>query len=277
MKLICHLSDPHFGRHDPDVAEALLAELARVRPALVAISGDLTQRAREPQFRAARAWLDRLGVPYLVVPGNHDIPLYDVLRRFLAPRVRYRAIITPDLAPLYADDELAVVGIDTTQSFTFKHGRLRPEQVAHAIARLAPYPDHWRVVVAHHPFDHATGADAAVPMFEAAGIDLVLTGHLHAPDLRDIAMRNADHTMVAVHASTCMSTRLRGQPNGYNQLAFDGEHVTITHRAWTGTAFIDSAAKSYRRSAGAERMVKEAEVMPAQPAATPDGDTRAPV
>ena len=259
MKLVAHISDPHFGATDPEIAAALLEELNTLRPALVAISGDLTQRARRAQFRMARAWLDKLVVPYLVVPGNHDIPLYDVVRRFLAPRDRYLEYISDDLAPLYANDEVAVCGIDTTKSFTTKHGRFTREHVERAVAQLAPYTDHWRIIVVHHPFEHATGSEEAVPLFEAAGVDLVLSGHLHMRRLDDVVTRNAQHTMIAVHAGTCMSTRLRGEPNGYNQLAFDGEHVTITHREWLEDRFVDDGAKQYRRTTGRERIVKESE------------------
>ncbi|HEY5923297.1 MAG TPA: metallophosphoesterase [Kofleriaceae bacterium] len=258
MTLVTHISDPHFGETDPMIAEALLDELNALKPALIAISGDLTQRGRRRQFQAARAWLDRLCPPYLVVPGNHDIPLYDVIRRFAAPRERYLHYISSDLGPCYSDDTIAVVGIDTTKSFTIKHGRITREQAERTVALLAPYTNHWRIIVAHHPFDHATGADEVIPLFEAAGVDLVLSGHLHRPKLEDAANRNAHHTMIEVHAGTCMSTRLRGEPNGYNQLHMDGEHIRIVHREWKEMRFVDGAEKAYRRdSRGSERIVKE--------------------
>lgn len=259
MKLVIHISDPHFGQVDPVVAEALLDEINALRPALVAISGDLTQRARTAQFKAARAWLDRLFPPYLVVPGNHDIPLYDVVRRFASPRERYMHYISPDLAPSFVDDGLAVVGIDTTKSFTFKHGRITREQAERVTALLAPHRYHWRILVAHHPCEHVTGADEAMPLLEAAGVDLVLTGHMHKTQFgEDLAHRNPHHTMIAVHAGTCMSTRLRGESNGYNQLHLDGEHVRILHREWRGMRFVDSVEKVYRRSErGGERIIKE--------------------
>ncbi|HEU4611975.1 MAG TPA: metallophosphoesterase [Kofleriaceae bacterium] len=261
MKLIVHISDPHFGEADAAVAEALLDEINALEPTLVAISGDLTQRARRAQFAAARAWLDRLFVPYLVVPGNHDIPFYDVVRRFTSPRERYLHYISSDLAPSFVDDEVAVCGIDTTKSFTLKSGHITREHAERVAALLAPHTNHWRVLVAHHPFEHASGAADAMPLLEAAGVDLVLTGHLHLPHLEDIAMRTADHRMVAVHAGTCMSTRLRGEPNGYNQLYLSGEHVRIVHREWRNRRFVDGAEKEYRRSErGRERIVKEREV-----------------
>jgi predicted MPP superfamily phosphohydrolase len=267
MKVVVHISDPHFGEADPVIAEALLDELNAIRPALVAISGDLTQRARRAQFEAAREWLDRLFVPYLVVPGNHDIPMFDVLRRFGAPRERYMKYISSDLAPVYVDDELAVVGVDTTKSFTLKSGHYARHAVEKIVALLAPYTHHWRIVVAHHPFHHASGAFDAQMHFEDAGVDLVLTGHLHktqfeAP-LDGVAHRNERHTMLSVHAGTCMSTRLRGEPNGYNQLYLEGERVRIVHRQWQDMRFVDVAEKIYRRSEReAERMIKEAAIVP---------------
>jgi 3',5'-cyclic AMP phosphodiesterase CpdA len=258
MKLVIHISDPHFGEEHPAIAATLLSELNALHPALITISGDLTGRARRSQFKAARDWLDRLTSPYLVVPGNHDIPLFDVIRRIAAPRERYFHWITPDLAPTYVDDELAVCGVDTTRTFTFKDGEMTREQAERVVALLAPHTNHWRILVAHHPFEHMDGAEEAQPLLETAGVDLVLTGHLHVPKMHDVASRNPHHTMIAVHAGTCMSTRLRGEPNGYNQLFIEGEHVRIVHREWDGLQFVDAEEKRYRRNErGNERIIKE--------------------
>jgi len=258
MTLLLHISDPHFGDADPLIAEALLHEINTLQPRLLAISGDLTQRARRVQFEAARAWLDRIEPPYLVVPGNHDIPLYDVVRRFVSPRERYMHYISPDLAPSYVDDELAVCGIDTTKSLTIKHGRMTRKQAERVAALLAPHTDHWRILVAHHPFEHASGAGEVQPLLEHAGVDLVLSGHLHLPRSGEVASRNEQHTMVAVHAGTCMSTRTRGEPDGYNQLHFDGDHVRIIHRVWQQSGFVDGPEKLYRRSErGDDRIIRE--------------------
>ncbi|HEX5059079.1 MAG TPA: metallophosphoesterase [Kofleriaceae bacterium] len=258
MKLVIHISDPHFGQADPVVVEAMLDEINALRPALVTISGDLTQRARRAQFMAAREWLDRLIDPYLVVPGNHDIPLYDVMRRFTSPRERYMHFISSDLAPSFIDDEIAVVGIDTTKTLTFKHGRITREQAERVAALVAPHTYHWRILVMHHPFEHASGSEDVMPLLEAAGVDLVLTGHMHKTHFDEPAERNDAHTLVKVHAGTCMSTRLRGEPNGYNQLHLDGDHIRIVHREWRDMRFVDGAQKTYRRSErGGERIVKE--------------------
>src|SRR5512132_2197917 len=130
MRTIAHLSDLHFGREDPVAVEALLDDLARVRPSVVAVSGDLTQRARVREFEKARAFLARVPFPKIVVPGNHDVPLFDVLRRFVSPLDRFRAYIPPSPDPIHVDAELVVVGISTARSLTWKSGRISHAQMA---------------------------------------------------------------------------------------------------------------------------------------------------
>lgn len=262
-KLVAHISDAHFGSHDAIIASRLLAELNEHYD-LIAISGDLTQRGRVEQFEAARMWLDQLARPYLVVPGNHDVPLYDVVTRFFAPRDRYLQFIDDDLEPCYVDDDVAVCGIDTTKTFTIRHGRVTHEQIARVAGRLAEHPRQWKVVVAHHPFfvpvgyesERVEGAEASLPILEDAGVDLILTGHLH---VQTIAGRNEHHTIIAAQAGTCMSTRLRGEAQSYNQLRFDGNQLTIVQRIWDGGRFVDGASKSYLRNGAGEHIVKVAD------------------
>ena len=116
MRTIVHLSDLHFGRTDPELVEPLISAIRRLNPTLLAVSGDLTQRARSHQFREARAFLDALPQPKIVVPGNHDIPLYNLYNRFFQPLDKYRRHITDDLQPTYSDDEMIVVGVSTARS-----------------------------------------------------------------------------------------------------------------------------------------------------------------
>jgi 3',5'-cyclic AMP phosphodiesterase CpdA len=261
MRTLVHLSDPHFGTEDPAIVAALLAELAATAPDLVAISGDLTQRARPEQFAAARRFLDQLRIPRIVVPGNHDVPLYDVVSRLLRPLARYREHITEDLAPSYHDAELAVAGVNTAHGLTGKGGRITGEQLTTICTQLGEHASQWKVVVAHHPFvvpdgvheDLVEGAEDALPRLERCGVDVILTGHLHVPFSADVGFRSADRKLVAVHAGTCMSTRLRGEPNSYNRLAFDGNRLTIVPRVWDGRGFVDGASKRYdRRQAAGE-------------------------
>src|SRR3981081_4272469 len=130
MRTLVHLSDLHFGRVDEQLIGPLISAVTEVNPDLVAVSGDLTQRARSHQFREARAFLDALPQPQIVVPGNHDVPLHNVLTRFLRPLDKYKRFITDDLQPFYADEEIVVVGVNTARSLTIKGGRINEDQLA---------------------------------------------------------------------------------------------------------------------------------------------------
>src|SRR5215204_859118 len=136
VRTLVHLSDLHTGRVDPALLAPLTAAIADARPHLVVFSGDLTQRATRTQFREARAFLDGLTAPYLVIPGNHDVPLWNVARRFVTPLARYKRFITTDLEPVFQDDEIVVVGVNTARSFTWGEGRISRIQVAAALQRL---------------------------------------------------------------------------------------------------------------------------------------------
>ena len=137
MRTIVHLSDLHFGRIDPALPPALLRAAVEAAPDLVVVSGDLTQRARVAEFKAAARFLETLPAPQLTVPGNHDVPLYNVLQRWLTPLDRYRRYITRDLAPFYQDAEIAVLGVNTARALTFKDGRINRLQIEAGMQRLA--------------------------------------------------------------------------------------------------------------------------------------------
>ncbi len=281
MKTIAHISDPHFGRDLPDVGAGLLAELnGPDRPTLIAISGDLTQRARSSQFQEARAFLDQLTAPYLVVPGNHDIPIYDVFRRFLDPLGRYKHHVSSNTTPFYEDDEMVVCGMNTAHGHTFKDGRVRPDELAVVCAQFALHPKRWKVLVAHHPFvipnqvadrHLVDGAAEAIERLEEVSVDLILTGHLHVSYARDAdaaGFRNKDHSILGVNAGTCISSRHRGEPNSYNRLAISGDVITIVNRIWDGTQFVDGPEKAYRHGRGSERLIKIAETATPAPSTT---------
>src|SRR5215210_6582583 len=115
MRKVVHLSDLHFGRVDESVLKPLIQTVEELKPDVVAVSGDLTQRARSHQFKEARAFLDALPGHQIVVPGNHDVPLWNVFARFLQPLTKYRRYITQELRPFYSDEELAIMGINTAR------------------------------------------------------------------------------------------------------------------------------------------------------------------
>src|SRR5947209_3581481 len=130
MRKIVHLSDLHFGRIDERVVGPLAEVVRELRPSLVVVSGDLTQRARSSEFREARAFLDSLPRPQVVVPGNHDVPLWDVLARFSRPLEKFRRYISDDTEPLYEDEEMAVAGVNTPRACTRKCAGVNESQDA---------------------------------------------------------------------------------------------------------------------------------------------------
>jgi 3',5'-cyclic AMP phosphodiesterase CpdA len=244
MRTLVHLSDLHFGRVDESLLAPLRELVQGLEPDVVVVSGDLTQRAKSEQFEAARAWLDTLPEPQIVVPGNHDISLYNVFRRFVKPLDRYRRYITEDLAPVYVDDEIAIVGVNTARSLTFKDGRVNQEQVAQIHAQLDQLDRALtRIVVTHHPFDlpenskdeEVVGrAQMAMKAFAECGVDVLMAGHLHASHAGNTAERYriADYAALVVQAGTATSTRERGEVNSLNVLRVASGRVEVDRYGW---------------------------------------------
>lgn len=244
MRTLVHLSDLHFGSLEESLLGPLAHAVTQARPDLVVVSGDLTQRARRSQFRAAAAWLRTLPGPQLVVPGNHDVPLYDVVRRFAAPLARFRRHIEAEEFPSYQDEEIAAIGINTARSLTFKGGRVNREQVGEVARRFRRLPEAvTRIVVSHHPFDLPDGAgasglvgraDMAMQAFSGCGVDLFLSGHLHRTHAGNTARRYAIDGFAAlvVQAGTAASTRGRGEANAFNLVRIGASDMQLETLAW---------------------------------------------
>jgi 3',5'-cyclic AMP phosphodiesterase CpdA len=248
MRTIVHLSDLHFGRTDPALIEPLIANVNGIGADLVVISGDLTQRAKQAQFEEARDFLARLMPPRLVVPGNHDVPLYRVWERFFSPLGKYRRIIESDLEPTFIDDAIACIGINTARSLTFKDGRINHEQMKSIRRRLAPLGEAvTKIVVTHHPFDlpdeegdvDLVGrARAAMAVFSQCGVDLLLAGHLHVSQSGETSARHeiVGYSALVVQAGTATSTRGRGEANSFNVLRVENRRIDVERRIWHADA-----------------------------------------
>ncbi|MFL6845579.1 MAG: metallophosphoesterase family protein [Allosphingosinicella sp.] len=253
---IAHLSDIHFGAHDPKIVRASEAWLQEQQPDLVIISGDFTQRARIEQFREASAWLNRLrgaGFRILAVPGNHDVPLYDVVRRFASPLARYKRYISSDLCPWFESDSVAVLGINTARSLTFRDGRINEEQMAIIEERFAAVaPEKTRILVTHHPLfsmpigkggevSEAVGRhDDAVAAVCRAGVNIALAGHFHrtyAQAARKM-VEKAGGALV-IQAGTATSVRLRNNElQSFNWIhAHRNNDIELQVIAWDGSGF----------------------------------------
>ena len=264
MRTLIHLSDLHFGRVDQALLAPLRALVESLEPDVVVVSGDLTQRARSHEFQAARAFLDSLPGPQIVVPGNHDVPLYNVVSRFLTPLVKYRRYVTDDLDPEYVDDEIAVLGINTARSLTFKDGRINHEQIEQLRNRLASLDAGLtKIIVTHHPFDLPPHFDPddlvdraplAMDMFAECGVDLLLAGHLHASHAGNTAARYKidGYAALMVQAGTATSTRGRGEANSFNVLRVETDQIKVERYSWQDgdAAFGKVSTESFQRSGG---------------------------
>ena len=240
MRTIVHISDIHFGKIDYAIAERLREKIVEIKPHLIIVSGDLTQRARAAQFIEARAFLDTLPSPQIVVPGNHDVPLYNVVKRFTAPLDKYKKYITENLQPFFADEEIAVIGINTARSLTIKDGRINREQIAAVCEKMCPLPNEMlKIVVTHHPFDLPANhidetdlvdnAERAMQRFAECGTDVFLSGHLHVSHISETASRyklESGHNALVIQAGTATSTRGRGEPNSFNVIEFENPRLT---------------------------------------------------
>jgi 3',5'-cyclic AMP phosphodiesterase CpdA len=257
VRRIVHLSDLHFGRVDYALLRPLTRIIAEIQPHLVVVSGDLTQRAKPAQFREARAFLDTLPGTKLVVPGNHDVPLYNVFQRLFQPLAKYRRFISEDLEPAYVDDEIAVVGVNTARSSVFKGGRINARQIERLRARLCELGERiTKIIVTHHPFDlppdyeghRIVGRAArAMEMFARCGADILLSGHLHASHAGDTTARwkIGDFSALVVQAGTATSTRMRGEVNSFNLLRIERSQVEIQHLLWNGSEFSAGGPERY--------------------------------
>lgn len=229
MSVLLQISDTHFGTELSQVVEALVELAAQRKPDVVVLSGDITQRARPAQFRAAKAFVDRLGAPVLAVPGNHDIPLFDLWTRLRCPYARYIAAFGADLEPVHRSPDLLVACVNTTRAWRHKHGEISALQVAR-VSRLleAAGPEQLRVVVVHQPVavtlaedvpNRVRGHAAALLRWAAAGADLVMGGHIHLPYV--IALQDMARQIWAVQAGTAVSSRVRKDvPNSVNLLCW---------------------------------------------------------
>ncbi|MGE3539635.1 MAG: metallophosphoesterase [Candidatus Tectimicrobiota bacterium] len=236
MSVVLHLSDTHFGTEQPPVLDALLRLVQAEAPDLLLLSGDITQRARRRQFQAAQVFVQGLAVSgTLVVPGNHDIPLFNLVARLFFPYANYQRVFGHDLEPTYTSTDLLVLGVNTTRPWRHKDGEVSAAQIARVSARLRQASaTQLRIVMIHQPVavtrpvDEANllhGHQQAVYAWAEAGADLIVGGHIHLPYVRPLSEFFPDlpQRLWAVQAGTAVSSRVRdGIPNSVNLLRYSG-------------------------------------------------------
>lgn len=251
MTRILHLSDIHFGAVDERLVDPIIALAHDLRPDATVVSGDLTQRARPDQFVAARDFLDRLPGAVLAVPGNHDMPLWNLPLRLAAPLARYRRFIGTT-EPHVNLPGAVIQGIDSANPLVWKAGRMRDASGERLNAVFADAPvGAMRVAVMHHapvPAADGTPADLADPtralaMLSRAGTDLVLSGHTHMPH---VAFAETAAGILFLQVGTAISTRLKTGANDFALIELGPN--SVAHQAWVaprGGAFALSATTRF--------------------------------
>ena len=222
MTVLLQVSDPHFGTERANVVEALERFVHEQRPDVLLLSGDITQRATTAQFDTARAFVARLRVPaVLAIPGNHDIPLFNLAARLFAPYARYRRAFGEALEPTFENDDVRVLALNTTRWYRHENGAVSAAQIERVAQRLeGAAAAQWRIVVVHQPVavtrhedrrDQLQGREAALRRWAAAGADLVVGGHIHLPFVLPLRERWPElvRPMWAVQAGTAVSDRVR--------------------------------------------------------------------
>ncbi len=230
MTVLLQISDPHFGTERPAVVEALLQLAQQQRPSVVVLSGDITQRARRAQFAAARDFVSRIATRAVVaIPGNHDIPLFNVFARSFYPYRGFQWAFGEQLEPEWESPEFRVICVNTTRPARHKDGEVSAEQVDRVSQRLrATTPEQVRVVVTHQPVyvlkgsevhNRLHGYDRAISAWSAAGADIIMGGHIHLPYIAPLHEHsdNVARRCWVVQAGTAVSCRVRKhQANSVN-------------------------------------------------------------
>lgn len=221
MSSILHLSDTHFGTERSEVVEALLRLATRLQPDLAIVSGDITQRARQKEFAAAASFFEHLSMPKLILPGNHDIPFFNLLARVLTPYRPYTQALGRDLSPVLRTPDMLVIGVNTTRPWRQKDGAVSATQVEQVSQQLqAATSRQLRIVVTHQPIhvirkrdesNRLHGHTQAIEAWSKAGADLILGGHIHLPYVQNLreAYPALTRSTWVVQAGTALSTRIR--------------------------------------------------------------------
>lgn len=259
MKLVL-TADLHFGSVVEGLAEILAQAIAAENPGITIIAGDLTLGARRTEFEKAALWLDSLQRPLLVLPGNHDMPYWNLIRRFSDPFRAYSVAANAEsLMPAVALPEGLVLGFNTATSWqphlAWQEGVARRTDIEAAKELLSASGAPFKAVAAHHPFVRIEGqararpvrrAEQALEVFAEAGVALLMSGHTHMSFAMEHEIEN--RKIVAVGAPTALSSRMRGEANGFCVIEASPDAIACSLRLYTGSAFEEAANKHFQRS-----------------------------
>jgi 3',5'-cyclic AMP phosphodiesterase CpdA len=270
---LLQFSDIHFGDENAAALEAATDFAKRTRFDLLALCGDITQFGHPAEFDAASAWLRTLSRPWISTPGNHDTPWLGLIDRALRPFKAYDRAVGP-VASTFAGPGLRAVALNTARGWQLRlnwsKGAISRRQAREAADQMRSAPTgSVRLVVCHHPLiepagepmsARVRGRSAAAQRLVAAGADLILSGHLHAPFVQ--ALPTGDGRTYGVGATT-LSRRERGSPPGFNVIDLENDRLTVTAMGWDGRRLLEHRQWAFRlRGRGATADGTEAAARP---------------
>lgn len=236
MTRIAHLTDLHFGMERAELVDPLTMALRAAAPDMVVVSGDLSHRARRAQFRAGMAFLRGLGLPFIVLPGNHDVPLFNLAARFLWPFGGWRWQVGHDLAPQAQVGPCRIVSANTADPFSWRRGVLRRGDLRRVAAGLEVGGDAVNILACHHPLveppgfqrGETRGAAAALPDLVRRGVHVVLSGHLHHWDIGLGITPDQPQPLLFIQTGTALCGRHGEGDHGFSLLDIDGRDIGVT-------------------------------------------------
>lgn len=230
-----HISDLHFGRINPEAVQALQSFIIESPKAfdLIILTGDLTQRARKAQFLEALEFLKDLPCPVVAVPGNHDMPLYHLLKRAWKPLKYFKRYIEPVTLQVFEDEALLVAGFHSQAVFRFVEGKFRGGEVRKLKEIFAPKEKRKiKIIATHHPIFNAPHAKSEKQRRRRSEVlalepDMILSGHTHKILVEKLKTPEGEPSPWLISSGTSLSDRTREETNSFHVIETDYPHVEI--------------------------------------------------
>lgn len=233
MTRILHLTDLHFGFHRATLEEPLLARISALRPDLVVIGGDITHRALPAQMRQARAFLDRIEAPLMCMPGNHDVPAWNLVARMFWPFAGFRRHFGPVLTPVGRAGDVRVMALNSADPYAWQRGKIREGEIGRIIGNVDAMGTN--IVALHHPLQQlprvdkalARRASEALYRLEASGVQVVLSGHLHRWATDALLATGRHPRVLQIQTGTALCARITDGQNEFVLLEIDGPDLRL--------------------------------------------------
>ncbi|MCC5791256.1 MAG: metallophosphoesterase [Legionellaceae bacterium] len=242
MKIV-HISDLHFGRHQDAIVDCFLKDLSSLNPDLILISGDLTHRATSGQYQQLQYFLKQLKAVVLMVPGNHDIPLYNLVERFFSPFAKYKRYVQPNLTVRYGNELIRILGVNSVDPYRVKNGRLSAATMEAIEDYFSPAFNGLNLLFLHHNFDYREGLHkplrnyaALLAYLKKSAVHLVCNGHVHYANICLLEKQN-QRACLMLHAGSLLSERTKDGCNSYYILEADHQRCQISWRVLKNAAF----------------------------------------